>query len=878
MLTFRDDIATQLIVVWVVFAVLALGARITLRGRFRAGTLIEIVLRVLAVGAALLALLEPTLERSTPDASVAVLTDISESIEEGLGEALLARSVSLATSTSELRFIPFAGTLAPLSFAAGDVGTFNEMRTRWQKLDIGQTDLERALGELRSVSESTRVIILSDGRATRGDVESIVPQLVQSGVRVFPIVPEILPPPGEQVQISNLYAPLLAPAKRSVEVRVSIKNTTSVIRTGTLEVTQSGKVLIKEAVSIPPGREALVVAASDPAQEGITPVTAAFTPDDKVFPPSQQTRFVAGEARERVLLISGGVDDARPLEEVLRDEAYQLSSLIAQPRIAALPELEKFSSVIFNNVALSQLPAGTADAIERYVKAGHGFMMLGGNRSFGLGGYLNTAIDALLPVQMLPPEAEEKRLNIAVELVIDKSGSMAQEQKLDYTKEAARQVVRNLKDEDFIGILAFDTGPWRVLPVSPVAQVRERAEERISRITGQGSTQLFWSLDEARRGLEGVPAGRKHMIVLTDGQLNDAGSKYIDAVQQMRLVGITVSTILVGAESDFGFLRTLAEAGGGGFYQVRDPREIPRIFLQDVKIKSGEMTLQERQDYPVRPGPGELVSTTLRAFPPLLGFVDTRSKRAAILELVLNAGIDTKPLLASWEYHTGKVIAFTSDANGRWSRQWLGWPRFRQFWTELVDAVRNRNTSSQEQIQFDLRHSVDSNKLRLDLSIYNNLSGDTVAAEVLTPNGKSIQVPFVPVVRGRYEATVSDPTAGRYEIRPRHAGGHATGEFTPVAINLSGELFGERRNEGVNIDLLASLAKMTGGKVNPSAQELSAAATPIVVKTPLRAWFLLLAVLFVVLEIIAREIGLKFSSLQRIAIPPASSSIVNGAR
>ena len=72
-------------------------------------------------------------------------------------------------------------------------------------------------------------------------------------------------------------------------------------------------------------------------------------------------------------------------------------------------------------------------------------------------------IAELLPVDPLPPQAKQKRLTVAVELIIDKSNSMRDNSKLEFSKEAAREVVRNLKDEDFIGVIGFDSSPFEVV-------------------------------------------------------------------------------------------------------------------------------------------------------------------------------------------------------------------------------------------------------------------------------------------------------------------------------------------------------------------------------------------------------------------------------
>src|SRR5205085_1609053 len=150
----------------------------------------------------------------------------------------------------------------------------------------------------------------------------------------------------------------------------------------------------------------------------------------------------------------------------------------------------------------------------------------------------------------------EKRLNLAVQLLIDKSKSMAEGNKINFAKEAAVKIVDNLKDEDYIGVLGFDTNPFVVIRLSQVASVRTEAERRISLLYPNKGTSLVASLDEARRDLVRVSAGRKHMLILTDGEITDAPKQYYyELVKQIRLLGITISTVMVGSEGDESMLK-----------------------------------------------------------------------------------------------------------------------------------------------------------------------------------------------------------------------------------------------------------------------------------------------------------------------------------
>jgi len=271
--------------------------------------------------------------------------------------------------------------------------------------------------------------------------------------------------------------------------------------------------------------------------------------------------------------------------------------------------------------------------------------MVGGNKSFGLGRYIGSPVEEILPITLVPPHTEKKRLNVAVQLVIDKSRSMAEDSRLEFAKAAAREVVASLRDDDYIGVIGFEEVAFIALPISRVDDVRSTASDRISRLFPANRTNLYPALEEGRRGLSRVNAGRKHLIVLTDGQIPDQGPIYFGLIKQLRLLGITVSTVLVGADAPDAFLVEVANQGGGSFYQTNDPRNLPRIFLSDIKVATGEQTLKEDPEAPVAVGPDGVTSTSIRSFPSLRGFVETLPRSGAATELVVSEADKRYPLL-----------------------------------------------------------------------------------------------------------------------------------------------------------------------------------------------------------------------------------------
>ena len=114
-----------------------------------------------------------------------------------------------------------------------------------------------------------------------------------------------------------------------------------------------------------------------------------------------------------------------------------------------------YKVVIFNNAERERFPSGYFATVERHTAAGNGFVMLGADASFSATSYRQTAIERILPVEPRePPKREEK--NRAIVLVVDKSGSMRDDNRLVFAKEAAKSVARQLRDIDQLGVIGFD--------------------------------------------------------------------------------------------------------------------------------------------------------------------------------------------------------------------------------------------------------------------------------------------------------------------------------------------------------------------------------------------------------------------------------------
>ena len=295
--------------------------------------------------------------------------------------------------------------------------------------------------------------------------------------------------------------------------------------------------------------------------------------------------------------------------------------------------------------------------------------MLGTEASFAPGSYSRTPIEAILPVEPKEPKREEK--NRAVVLVIDKSGSMREENRILYAQEAAKAVARQLKDNDLLGIIGFDVTPFVVVPLEPVGKLRGVIDAQINRLKPGGQTYFYPALIEAKRQIERANTARKHVILLSDGETRGTQGELIDLVTVMRNeMKITVSAIAIGAEADVRVMKRISQYGGGLFHQTIDPTSLPQIVLAQLQDSPLEDPRGERELTPIQERGSEVLSGfSARPYPRLLGYMETELKRGAHLDLMLPRDDRRIPILASWRYDKGRSAAFTADLEGRWTRK-----------------------------------------------------------------------------------------------------------------------------------------------------------------------------------------------------------------
>jgi len=329
--------------------------------------------------------------------------------------------------------------------------------------------------------------------------------------------------------------------------------------------------------------------------------------------------------------------------------------------------------VVLDDVAAQSLPEGLLDALaERVENRGTGLVMSGGSSAFGPGGYADTAIERVMPVEFV--QREEKRdPSTTLVVIIDTSGSMGGE-RVQLAKEVARLSIQRLLPHDKVGIVEFYGAKRWAAPIQPASNHIE-LERALNRLDAGGGTVILPAIEEAFYGLQNIETRYKHVLVLTDGGVERGAFEPL--LRRMADKGMTVSTVLVGGNLHSEFLVDIANWGKGRFYSVPNRFNIPEILLKQPT--SAQLPSYRTGSYSVEAQGGSVWWGGERpdAVPPVMGYVETEARPGA--DVVLRIGETGQPLAASWMWGAGRVGAFATEPVGAGTESWSAWPGYGRF-------------------------------------------------------------------------------------------------------------------------------------------------------------------------------------------------------
>lgn len=851
---------------------------------------LAVLVRSILALALVIALARPSSTTASHRVATIFLVDVSESVpDEALQDfhhiveqAVRARGdhlVRLMTFARRPRVVPLPDRLADGEhlppFQRHDIPPWVPLPSGQTRTGAGAgTDLAAALSlsyGLFPPGYLRRVVILSDGVQTDGDALSEVQRAQRFGVRISVIPSRRGAPP--EIAIREVRLPERIRVNEPFDVRATVFASRPARARFTL---MQGEALNgldgTREVDLQPGD-------NEVRFRSVVRVPGDVTYTLQVNPPSGADRFRENNryvttatvpGRPTVLYVEGDPGRAQYFRDALAGGDFEVEVRGPREFPQSLRELERFDFVVLSDVSADNVSLGAQQALSRYVRdLGGGFMMAGGPRSFGLGGWQGTEVERILPVRM---EGQRRRdqPSLALCLVIDRSGSM-QGLPLELAKRAALATAEFLGPDDYVEVIGFDSEPERIVRMQS-ARNRVRIANDISRLRAGGGTNIFPALDAAYQDLQVTRAVTKHVILLTDGQAPSEGIR--ELVQSMVADGITVSTVGLGTQVDRALLENIGRVWGGGrTYFTADPNNLPQLFLRETQTVARNAVVEDPVQPRVATGASFLRGIDPGSMPLLMAYVSTRPKGEPAQVVLETDGDEPEPLLARWRVGLGWSLAWTSDLKNRWAYEWIRWTKWREFWTQLVrehmrQRRRNELSLRAEIVAGNVHVAVDA--ITQDDRFENGLES-TLTIRGPQPQGREERIPLRAVAPGRYEVSFPLDRYGAFVLHAVHRrNGHIVAEsFGQISHPYPREYAALQPD----LQLLTTLANATGGKVSPEPSQMFDPGGDVITETqPLWRYPIMAAIGILLLDLLLRRVRIfdrQFKTGRRHPAPTA---------
>jgi Ca-activated chloride channel homolog len=726
------------------------------------------------------------------------------------------------------------------------------------------TDTARALdfaAALLPAEAHRRIVLLSDGNDTSDRLAETAHRLAGAGIELSTV--PLRNPERPEVLVERVDVPRQLKTGEPFDLTASIRS--NVATTAKLKLYQNQFLLEQRDLDL---------------KKGDTPFTAPnlraegnFATYEVEIVPAQDTALENNRAQAtaslrgqpRILVIDSDESKIRPLAAALRAEKMQVDTRAINGAPRSLEDLQQFDLLMLSDISALQLNRDTMELYRRWVQDfGGGFLMLGGDSSFGVGGYYRTPIETMLPVRM-EHEDRQDLPSVALLIVLDRSGSMTAlvqgQTKMSLANQGAVFALNVLQPKDYFGVLAVDVRSHTVAPLAQHGSKEPVAQKIMTVTAGGGGIYIYTSLVEAFAQIRDVPARIKHVIVFSDaadaeeksaGEMGDGakgGGSALDLASAMLSAKVTTSVVALGLETDrdTAFLRQLAERGNGRFYLTSDATTLPQIFsTETMKVAQSSLIEEPFQPVATRSHP-ILGGIDWTQSPLLLGYNSTKPKPTADILLVTERG---EPLLATWRYGLGQAAAFTSDAKARWGSEWLTWSGYGKFWAQVVRGVMrkaDRATFAVTTQEHENSLKIEIDAIKPDGSFRNQLP---IAVNALQADGITHSADAKQDAPGRYSATL-----------PVSAQGTTIFSLSSPDLPDAGTTFGHTRsypreflNSETNEALLRQVANVGHGKFDPKPADVW---SPAMSTTPQRKdftdYFLIAALALIPLDIWVRR-------------------------
>ena len=526
------------------------------------------------------------------------------------------------------------------------------------------------------------------------------------------------------------------------------------------------------------------------------------------------------EAPAALLLVTG---HGRPdnMARALSAGKLRVDTIAPSAMPGDLAGLLAYHGVILENVSVSQVGPQALSTLARYVTdLGGGLLLTGGASSFGVGGYFKSALDPYLPVSM-EIKNEHRKLSLAMAVVLDRSGSMAApagdgRTKMDLANLGTCAAIDTLGPYDEVGVIAVDSAAHVVSPLTSASE-KDRICNDVRRIQSMGGGIFtYTALVTAATMVQESAKGTRHIVLFADAADAEEPGEYQRLLDRLKPLGITVSVIGLGSEtdSDAAFLKDVAARGQGRIYFAATAADVPRLFAQEAITVARSSFVTDPTVTRTLPDMVLLGELPASAFPALDGYNLTYLRPGATVGVVTTDEYHA-PVLAFWHRGLGRVAALTAEVDGQYSNRLNAWKDFQSFSVGLGRWLLGGDPPSGVQATIERRGGQGIVRIELDPSRARGGADDVRAATatIVSPDERSgapsTKLTLAWVGEDTLEARFAMKKAGLY-LGAVSLGNGAVLPLAPISLPYSPE-FEPRTDPREGRQTLLEIARITGG-------------------------------------------------------------------
>jgi len=815
---------------------------------------LALFVRFVLLGLFVLLLAQPRYTRKSDRLSVMYVVDLSDS----LGDMAVRKSIEYVTRTvadkpdrDSVGLIVFGYNVA-VELPARECFPYEGINVQVYK---DGTNLQKALSFASTMlpdDKLGKVVLISDGTETEGDVTSVLPDLKAHGVAV-----DVLPVGysyGKEVWLEKLIVPKKVVVGKSYEVSVVLSALSS--GRGELVLMENDKEIFRQKVDYQAGKnryEIPIYLRGSGYYEYVAKIEVKDGEDGwKENNIALNYIYIGGKGR--VMLVVDPEGNSKDYEEVKRmllrmrrrvdvQTAYEFPSDVLS--------LLDYDCIVFANVPADELNSMQMQALKDAVDSqGTGFLMIGGDNSFGAGGYHRTAVEEILPVTM---DIKQKKVIPRGGLVIVLHTCEFPEGNT-WGKRITKQAVRVLGSRDEVGVLVYDcTGGEKWLFPMTLASEYDKIAKLINgaQIGDMPSFQTIMTM--GFNELMASDVAVKHMIIISDGDPQPPTSELLKKFVDNQ-ISISNIAIFPHGSSDISMMRRVSAITGGRYYFPPNANLLPSIFIKEAKTLKRSL-LQNMVFQPEVVFSSQILKG-LNELPQLKGYVLTTAKPRATVILKVPDLEQLDPVLATWRFGLGKTAAFTSDLSTHWGVNWLCWKQGEAFFKQLIEDISR--VKSKSNLYFDLAVKGTTGQLVIDDQMVNGeyLQFDAV---VRGPNGREDAVCIKQVGARRYEGEFPIWGRGRYRVVLSGVGGERVEKKVGrLVVPYSKEYL----HFSSNPILLKKIATETGGKVlrgDELSEDIFSKKRQVrLSSSPIFDWLLLIIIIVFLFDVAVRRIQLDW--------------------